>query len=114
MSLVKNKNEILKLELTDPKVIEIAEQDFVYISKYPSIKLYNDWIKAIIESDAEKIDAMAQSLLKDEQGQPLLKNPDDIIQHDVFEHILTKITEYFVKSKTKNSTQSAQLETSNI
>jgi hypothetical protein len=114
MSLIKNRNETTKLALTDSQVIELAEQDFVYISRYPSVKFYNDWIKAIVNSDAETIDKMAQSILKDEAGEPLLKNPDDIIQHEVYEHILTRITEYLVKSKTKTSTQSAQLENTNI
>jgi hypothetical protein len=113
MALVKNKNEITRLMLTDPTVIELAGQDFVYITKYPSITFYNDWIKSIVENNATDIDNLAHEILKDEAGQPLLKNPDDIIQHEVFEHILTKITEYLVKSKTKNSTQTAQLETNN-
>ena len=113
MALVKNKNEITKLELTDPQVIELAEQDFVYITKYPSVRFYSDWIKAIVENDAEAIETMAKEVMKDEKGGPLLKSEDDVIQHEVFEHILTKITEYLVKSKTKNSTQNAQLETSN-
>ena len=114
MALVKNKNEITKLKLTDPEVIELAEQDFVYITKYPSITFYNNWIKSIIDNDAGNIDQLANEVLKDENGQSLLKNPDDVIQHQVFEHILTKITEYLVKSKTKNSTQNAPLETSSI
>jgi hypothetical protein len=112
MALVKNKNEITKLTLTDPEVIELAEQDFVYITKYPSITFYNNWIKSIVENSASDIDSLAHEILKDEIGGPLLKKADDVIQHEVFEHILTKITEYLVKSKTKNSTQNAPLETS--
>jgi hypothetical protein len=114
MSLIKNKNEIIKLDLTDSQVIEMAEQDFVYITRYPSIKFYNDWIKAIVESQSENIDELAKSILKDEAGQPLLKTSDDVIQHDVYEHILTRITEYLVKSKTKISTQTAPLESNSI
>lgn len=114
MSLVKNKNEITRLELTDPAVIDMAEQNFVYITRYPTIKFYNDWIKAIVENETSAIDVMAQSILKDEAGQPLLKQPDDVIQHEVYEHILTRITEYLVKSKTKTSTQTAPLESTSI
>jgi hypothetical protein len=114
MSLVKNNKEITKLMLTDPTVIELAEQDFVYITKYPSVKFYSNWIKSIVDNDADQLEALAVDILKDQQGAPLLKNPEDVIQHDVFEHILTKVTEYLVKSKTKNLTQDAPLESTSI
>lgn len=109
MSLVKSKTEVVKIPFTEQHIIDLADGiDHIYILRYPSMSIYADWLNAASKSDLGMLDVVARKLITDERGELLLKTENDVVQHDVYEHILVLITEYFLKSKTKNSTPSDQ------
>jgi nitrogen regulatory protein PII-like uncharacterized protein len=113
MSLVKSKKEVVKIELTDKDVIESCGVTHFYMTKYPSLALYTQFLDAGMKNDPEKIDSIARELLRDENGEKLLKEEDDVIDHEIYEHILVLVTQYLLKLKTKKLTQTSQAGTSN-
>jgi hypothetical protein len=99
---------------TEQTIIDLAEGiDHVFITEFPTVQQYSDWIEAAVKADITKMDNIARQLIKNERGELLLKEPDDIIPIDIYEHILYNITQYFLKSKTKKSIPSSQAEESN-
>lgn len=113
MSLVKSRKEIIKMDMTDEQVIEASGVTHFYMLKYPSLKQYTEFLDAGVKNDPVRIDSIARELLRDESGEQLLKAEDDIIDHEVYEHILMIITQYLLKLKTKKLTQTSQAGQSN-
>ena len=113
MSLLKSTKSIIPLMFTDSEIIAETGTDRVHIIEYPGIKFYSDWIDAAVGTDMDKMTGLAKTVLKDERGEPLLKGPDDTMEHFAAMHVYSLITAYMVKSKTKSSTPSIQAAQSN-
>jgi hypothetical protein len=104
-SIVKKRTDLHKLVFTDQALIEEFGFTHVWITAYPSIQFYTEWLDAGMANRGDDLDRLARQILKTETGEQLMPTDDDVIEYDVYEHIILLITQYLLKSKTKRLTQ---------